>query len=72
MNNKRNLRHYTVIAWTVLMLAWIIIGKFELVSAQLLPAPWNVLIALKKYYLKAMEVIHFIPFNDECLSYFIF
>ena len=48
MNNKRNLRHYTVIAWTVLMLAWIIIGKFELVSAQLLPAPWNVLIALKE------------------------
>lgn len=48
MNDKRNLRHYTVIAWSVLMLTWIIIGKFELISPQLLPAPWNVLIAFKE------------------------
>src|SRR5699024_2138870 len=48
MNDKRNLRHYTVIAGSELMLTCIINGKFELISPQLLPAPWNVLIAFKE------------------------
>lgn len=47
MNNKKNLKYYTVIAWVSLILLWVAVTELQIVPAQLLPSPMKVIRAFK-------------------------